>query len=487
MGFFDKLKNFFGGHGVSVVLTELEGASPDAAQLPLTDSVLKGRIEVHSKRSVEILKHGFRLTAILRDGEEYRTAMIAEEFNEGEITGSDVSWPYTTNPDEVVQDSFCIIRIDIPSAMEKLGLEPDAAINDERVSIELQVWADVAGTLLDASTKITLPIVEAGQARTSAEPQPAEPQQAAPREPQEIPVRTQELPLEPAPYLERFNAMVEELRANPKIEVLEYTVNPPATDAELAQAEEYAAVPEAMKQFYRQCNGLKLEWALASAGDDRSPHGNISIMKVQQTFSSWKGVIWFDEEWDDGRHKPLHPLDFFVPEACAALFLDGSDTPKVYYHYCGEQMDSLEVDFEGYLELLLKSRGYWYWQKAIVTDLTGQEYTVEPREFRLGMPELFDDYDPTFFLRKDYSESDAAYMAERRQKGEKLREVLNDANVEYQVKGNQGLAVDLLDTPENLDKFATALKTLSPHTNLTSDWGMMQIGEYQFSRTEALN
>jgi len=482
MGFFDKVKSFFGGHGVNLVITQIEGASPESVQFPLQDSVLKGRIEVHSTAEAIILKHGFRVTAILNAEDTYRSVIVAEEFNEGEILGSDVSWPYTTVPGEVVHDSFCIIRVDIENAMRELGLEPDAALNDPRVTIELKAWADVKGSPMDAAQKVTLPIVEGGQKNSYAAPE----EDASTND---IPARTQPLPLDPTPYRERFDSMVEGLRENPLISVLEYQTNPPATDAELAQAEAYLGqpLPEAMRRFYTQTNGLKLKWALNTAGEDRSPHGNIDLLPIQNVFSDWQSVIYFDEEWDDGRFKPVHPLDFFVPEACAALYLDGSGNPTIHYHYCGEELATMDVGFAGYLELLLMSRGYWYWQTAVSCDLAGREYTTSPREFRLNMPGLFDDYDPGFFLTSDYSQEDADFMQKQRAEGAQLRQVLEAAGVRFAALDEHGLQIEVLDEPSNMQLFAEAFQEISPYSDLSGDWGMVQVGSYQISRADGLN
>jgi len=475
MGFFDKIKNFVGGHGVSVFITEIEGNDPSVASLPLSDSVLKGRIEVHFAKDAEILNHGFRLTAIFEDEGTYRSTEIAQEKNEGEIMGSDVSWPYTGTGGQVVKDSFCMIRIDIPAAMRELGLEPEAAFNDPRVRLEFKVWADVKGTPMDASAKLNLQITEGGGVSMYDETVDSD---AA----LDIPVRTQTLPLDDTPYLERFNAMVADLRANPNVVVTKYVVNPPATAEEFAEAEAYGNVPASMREFYTQANGLELEWALKSAGDDRSPHGNIRLMPIEQVFSSWEDQIWFNEDWDDKKFQPLHPIDYFVPEACAALYLDGSDNATVYYHYCGEEMDSMAVDFAGYLELLLKSRGYWYWQKAIVADLTGQEYTIEPREFRLGMGGLFADYDPKFFLRNDYAATDAEFVAKRTRTREKFFSALDEANIIYEAEGSNDVAVKVDASDENLQKLQFAMTPLVGSTDFSGDWGMMQIGDYQISK-----
>jgi hypothetical protein len=68
----------------------------------------------------------------------------------------------------------------------------------------------------------------------------------------------------------------------------------------------------------------------------------------------------------------------------------------------GEEMSPLGVDFEGYLQLLLKSRGFWYWQKAIATPEYDNPYASESLEesnFMKIMSQLFSDFNPSDFPR----------------------------------------------------------------------------------------
>ena len=65
-------------------------------------------------------------------------------------------------------------------------------------------------------------------------------------------------------------------------------------------------------------------------------------------------------------------------------------------------MSPLGVDFEGYLQLLLKSRGFWYWQKAIATPEYENPYvsvSVEESNFTTIMPQLFPDFNLSDFQR----------------------------------------------------------------------------------------
>lgn len=63
-------------------------------------------------------------------------------------------------------------------------------------------------------------------------------------------------------FLTRMNALVDELRAHPKVTLLNYHVPPPATEEDFAAVEAHIGrpLPNDIKAFYRQCNGIQLRW-----------------------------------------------------------------------------------------------------------------------------------------------------------------------------------------------------------------------------------
>ncbi len=204
-------------------------------------------------------------------------------------------------------------------------------------------------------------------------------------------------------YLERFKAMVDELRKHPEISVKEFAVMEPATPEELAEAEAYHQLVPGMREFYSQCNGLKLEWEYTGTrfvelGSPLSHVvGFIDIWPVQHTFKDQEGLLYFDE---GDKFKGLHPIDFYVPEACVAIRFEGNMQPEMYYHYCGEEMSPIGMDFATYMERLLESRGYWYWPKALAEPEYFNEYnpvSYEEAGFRLVMPELFPNFNNANF------------------------------------------------------------------------------------------
>ncbi|BAZ16709.1 hypothetical protein NIES4071_85870 [Calothrix sp. NIES-4071] len=202
--------------------------------------------------------------------------------------------------------------------------------------------------------------------------------------------------------VQQFRSMVVDLENNPLIKVMKSEFNPPATEKELNATQSYFKLTAAMIDFYSAANGITIQWERKKQkkiADGGLAVGYINLLSIQEVFKNWDNIIYFDK---NDAYKSLHPLDFFIDEACAALYLDGSDNPQVYYHYLGEEMSPLGVDFEGYLKLLLKSRGFWYWHKAIVQPEYVNPYvpmSVEETNFREIMPQLFPDFDASDFQR----------------------------------------------------------------------------------------
>lgn len=204
--------------------------------------------------------------------------------------------------------------------------------------------------------------------------------------------------------VQKFHSMVDDLRNNQaiNIDIDECEFNPPAKEEELNASRRKFNLTSAMIDFYGEANGINIYWERVNEVEIPTggyAAGYINLLPVQEVFKDWKNIIYFGE---DDPCKPLHPIDFFISNACAALYLDGSDNPEVYYYYRGERMRPLGVDFEGYLDLLLKSRGFWYWHLAIAAPedvKPSAPISVEERNFREIMPQLFSDFNPSDFQR----------------------------------------------------------------------------------------
>lgn len=201
--------------------------------------------------------------------------------------------------------------------------------------------------------------------------------------------------------LHQFHQMAEALNDNPYIEIVTCDFNPPATKEELDQVQSKFKLTPAMIDFYSQVNGINILWESQESEimGEGEASGYINLLSVQEVFKDWKNIIYYK---DDHPASLLHPIDFFVGNACAGLYMDGSENPEVYHCYTGGKMTSLGVDFEGYLQLLLKSRGFRYWYSSIILpkyDKPELSMRIAEREFREIMPELFSDFNLSDFQR----------------------------------------------------------------------------------------
>lgn len=228
MGFFDKVKNFVGGHGVTVHITELEGVAPESVTLHHARQVLTGKFEVHTTNEVTILNHGYRLTAIFKDEGISKSAIVAQGKNDREYVSAN----------EVINDSFELSEIDFADAMRRLDVAPDAALNDPRVQIELSVWADVKGTPMDANTTASIPIVD------------VEPQVQAAPVGREWDWKTQ---------IDEMMAALEESEST-LVRVAE--IGEPVSQAEIdaVHAEIGYELDSRFLDFFRAANGIRLIW-----------------------------------------------------------------------------------------------------------------------------------------------------------------------------------------------------------------------------------
>lgn len=167
MGFKDKLmklagkaKHFMGGHGVEILITEIERQEPHSAEMNVNDTVVKGKFQVTSKEStVEILSMKAEFLMETEDGEgETMNLLLGEDVYPDEYTSrSDdmLQYPYTMNPGGTEDDGFIISlnRFTINEALQKRNV----ALADAK--FYLKVMVDVKGSPMDPEVTCPLAIV----------------------------------------------------------------------------------------------------------------------------------------------------------------------------------------------------------------------------------------------------------------------------------------------------------------------------------------
>jgi hypothetical protein len=215
-------------------------------------------------------------------------------------------------------------------------------------------------------------------------------------------------------YLERFTEMVNDIESHPLLEVVDFRVNPPASDEIMTLVEERLGVPlsDPIRTFYQETNGLRLYWKIKPGltdeeldvieeeyddydigvpdeeedTDDENPFAHINFLSIEDCIINrdWRGKIIYDEITSDEEtvnfsgvtyqektfQNQLKPFDLFSSYACMAFFLEeGVSDPKILRlsgHYA-EWDNSKVTNFKSYMEMLFVTRG--------IVDARGEIYS----------------------------------------------------------------------------------------------------------------
>ena len=178
-----------------------------------------------------------------------------------------------------------------------------------------------------------------------------------------------------------------ELTANPKIKISKMTIPLPLNKRDKAQIS--GINPQGIWEFHKEMNGLYIEWS-AKRVKDANVQGLVKIMSIQEILKDWQGIIFFEFTEENDRIRKFHPIDFFIDEACVGAFINEADKEdcSLYLYSFGDDPINLSLNMMGYIQMLLSSRGFLYWQYAILEIISGQENPSSQR-FKKWMPKLF--------------------------------------------------------------------------------------------------
>jgi hypothetical protein len=198
-------------------------------------------------------------------------------------------------------------------------------------------------------------------------------------------------------YLHRFDAMVARLQAHPEIVVLGYNTFDPMPESKFSEyeAELGFALPEDLKTFYRQTDGLQLRW-ISRANDsfDEDEHvfgeepvewnwsllddwpadGVVMIQPLWELLNEYgEGTYYFEDEeepsWQETYlgeqvaysvfRRNLRLFDFYANERDMTLYLNpAGPSTLIIGHSSQSSFDmSVFVDIGTYLEFLIARLG----------------------------------------------------------------------------------------------------------------------------------
>jgi hypothetical protein len=225
----------------------------------------------------------------------------------------------------------------------------------------------------------------------------------------------------------RLQSFIKSLLDHGEIAVNTAKIGAPSTPAEIEEARALANghLPAGVEEFYSAVGYFTLEWeyvgkkftpwidpsklppdADISRRPESTPRGVVKILPITEIFQAWEGSTWFplqegempsdDDEWRY-TYKHVKPFDCFEPEACVAFLLDANGRPRdqVAYFYYGQELRETKFSFLEYIDLMMVSRGYSYWSKAITS-------IPEHNDFLLFGPKIFEDIGLELFLGTDH-------------------------------------------------------------------------------------
>ncbi len=221
----------------------------------------------------------------------------------------------------------------------------------------------------------------------------------------------------PESFRARFDAMVTELRANPRVEIYQVVVRPPASEADLRDAEEVIGrpLPADMRAFYAAHDGVFLEWGLRGHEyrgltapfdypDYRQPPGCINLLPVGDAMSpEWERDYHVNEIQPDHQAllfgAPLEPspkvaavcVDNYSKYNHADLVL-GPEPVMVVSTDHGADMDSSDyASFSVYLDITLAIYGTNRYARGLGIGWTRKPQRVSAWTQRLALETLLDE------------------------------------------------------------------------------------------------
>lgn len=193
--------------------------------------------------------------------------------------------------------------------------------------------------------------------------------------------------------INQFDALRDSLKKDKQVVVNNFVFfNSPANLNELKELEASGKMQQPVVDFYRVSDGFEIDWTPAeSTLADHDLVGRVKVNPIQKVLISWKGIVFFDDEPENSPKRKFFPLDFFADEASVGFCTyEGYRSMMFFYQFEGD-MIPLYVDFEGYLKLMLLTRGCYYWQYLIREITEGEENTVSAR-IKKYLPQVFPDF-----------------------------------------------------------------------------------------------
>lgn len=152
-------------------------------------------------------------------------------------------------------------------------------------------------------------------------------------------------------------------------------------------------LPVNLQNFYKQVTHLQYKWETKEPIDGRIIQGSINILPQKEVLDDWQGVTYLEDtpHYDD--IEDFKVVDFFDDLACVGYINTKRKVDYMQYLRIGSmELDPLDLDFDGYIELMFAARGFSYWPKVIIDLRAGEELGPDSETFKTYMPQIFPNF-----------------------------------------------------------------------------------------------
>ncbi|MFE9461957.1 hypothetical protein [Streptomyces californicus] len=189
-------------------------------------------------------------------------------------------------------------------------------------------------------------------------------------------------------YEIKLASMIEEVTDHPGIQTLEleegnlsdFLGNSDSAFEKLQQIEGITLSPSLKNTFHRY-NGLGLQWS--GSGVNERLGGEFRLVHLLDAIIGGAPAWLHQEGWPEEQRKLHSAFRVFDSQlyggvgTLAALRLqDGVENPEVWYFNTTHGSVKLDIDYEGYMNRLLMTRGIYYWQ-YLFSDVPLEHYNFQ--------------------------------------------------------------------------------------------------------------
>ncbi len=159
-------------------------------------------------------------------------------------------------------------------------------------------------------------------------------------------------------------------------------------------------------------NNCSFEWVDLKNADII---GKAKILSIEKIIDAWvidEDDIAFDEE-EDGHLLNFRVVDRVQEEWCVGIFIGENASNSLYFYEWDGTPYYLGLDMEGYIKMLIATRGFNLWQKALIQYRKGEATTTALANMKEHLPRLF----PEVNIDEVFALYDSLYINEEMVQG----------------------------------------------------------------------